>query len=153
MCQTIPYIGASQGKDDGMRIFLIAMLVLVGLTAKAQSCSAPKPLTTEQVSMVSGQWTGSYEIRGKKTEFTVAVGSPEINHFTSITSPPMAGDELGETYRFCGSGAFHFRKNLAEGYYEFDAVPVGGGMKGTLVVESNGVRTTGTFELVRERIN
>jgi hypothetical protein len=40
-----------------------------------------------------------------------------------------------ETYRFCVAGAFHFRKETNNEFYEFDGVPYDEEMKGTLSME------------------
>lgn len=103
------------------------------------------------MSSVKGDWTGYYEWKGKRTDFSVLIGSADKNNFTSVSSPPLAGEPLGEAIRFCGAGAFHFRKKIADGFFEFDGVPEGNLIKGTLVVESAGEKTTGVFELTRTR--
>jgi len=133
-----------------MRIFLAVFMIAVGYAAKSQSCAAPTPLTAKQVSLVKGDWTGHYEWKGKRTDFSVLIGSTDTDKFTSVSSPPLEGEALEEV-RFCGAGAFHFRKEVADGFFEFDGVPEGNLMKGTLVVESAGEKTTGVFELTRTR--
>lgn len=130
-----------------MKIFMAAALVLVGLTANSQSCSIPKPLTDAQKEMVKGEWTGYYELRGERIFFDVSIGSKE--QFTVVSVPPLSGDPVSEENRFCASGAFHFKKVVGEGSYEFDGVPVGNIMKGTVEVESARERYSGTFRLMR----
>jgi len=132
-----------------MRIFLAVGLVLVGLTGKSQSCSAPKPLTEAQAAMVKGDWTGYYELRGERIFFDVSIGLQEQKQFTLVLVPPLTGDPIEEENRFCGSGAFHFKKVVGVGLYEFDGVPVGDIMNGTVEVESAGEKHSGTFRLMR----
>ncbi len=133
-----------------MRVLLTAAMVLGSLTANSQSCSAPKPLSAAQVSMVKGEWKGHYDLKGERTEFAVIIAS-ENNPFTRISAPPLDGEPMKEEYRFCGGGAFHFKKKVAGGFYEFDGVPEGNTMNGTLVVEWGSENQTGTFAMTRSR--
>lgn len=132
-----------------MKTVLTLLLALSPFITFAQSCSAPQPLTAAQESSVRGAWKGFYELNGERIAFTATVGSATEKHFVVITASPLAGEALGESHRFCGSGAFHFRKEFASGAFEFDGVPSGGTMKGTLVVEQEGVKQWGKFEMTR----
>jgi len=133
-----------------MKHLLALLIAFSPVITFAQSCSAPQPLTAVQESSVRGAWKGFYELNGERIAFTATVGSATEEHFVVITTTPLAGEAVGESHRFCGSGAFHFRKEFASGAFEFDGVPEGGRMKGTLLVEQEGVKQWGKFEVVRD---
>lgn len=128
---------------------MIFALILATSTAHAQTCSVPQPLTDAQKAMVSGKWVGHFELGGVRKDFSVQVDFQSGAEAVTITHPPAEGNINGENLRFCGSGAFHFRKTLAEGYFEFDGVPGEKEMRGSLVVIAKGARTAGDFVLLR----
>lgn len=134
-----------------MKIFLVCLLVLAAPVAKSQSCSVPRPLTKTQQSMVQGTWSGHYQLSGKHTDLVVVVGAEEQKQYVAVSAPPLPGEPANELNRFCPNGAFHFRKELTEGSYEFDGVPEGDTIKGVLAVVTPRERLMGTFELTRTR--
>lgn len=97
--------------------------------------------------MINGAWTGYYLLNGKRTEFTVKIKSGDGSVQCTISNPPLTGEIQTEAYRFCGAGAFHFRKETNNEFYEFDGVPANGEMKGTLSTDAGGKKVFGEFYL------
>lgn len=134
-----------------LRIILLASVICLPVRAFTQSCSMPQPLIQEQKGLINGDWTGYYVLDGKRTEFTVQIRCSESIQ-CEISNPPVTEEILKETYRFCGSGAFHFRKETAHEFYEFDGVPENGEMKGTLATDADGKKVFGKFYLKRSEL-
>ncbi|MBX2966343.1 MAG: hypothetical protein KF845_09375 [Cyclobacteriaceae bacterium] len=116
----------------------------------SQSCTIPQPLTKEQKEMVRGEWHGHYELNAVKTAFTVSIDFDDDSNLAEISNPPLKGNVSHEEYRFCGAGAFHFKKVVPGGFFEFDGVPQGSSMDGTLVVLVGDVKKTGKFSLEKK---
>jgi hypothetical protein len=131
-----------------MKTLSFALMLVSGLT-NGQSCSVHQPLTDTQKAMVSGRWVGHYELGGIRRDFSVQVDFKSGTEAVTITNPPVEDKITDENLRFCPSGAFHFRKVIADGHFEFDGVPGAKEMKGSLVVVIKGGKKSGEFALQR----
>lgn len=127
-------------------VCVLILLIFTYVTTKSQSCTIPQPLTEEQKEMVKGEWSGYYELDGVKAAFKVSVDF-NIPDPVQVSRPPLKGDATGEEYRFCGAGAFHFKKMIGNADYEFDGVPEENVMQGTLVILTKDVKRSGKFYL------
>lgn len=133
------------------RILSAILAVAAGVSAFGQTCSIPQPLTLQQKEMVKGNWAGYYDVDGKKTEFTVSIDFQSGTEAVAISNAPLQGTADHEEYRFCGAGAFHFKKVFADGSFEFDGVPIGDRVKGTLAIVNGDHKLSGEFQMERVR--
>jgi hypothetical protein len=131
-------------------IIIVILISYPAMHGLSQSCSIPQPLTRAQIELVNGVWTGYYSLNGKHTEFTVKIKCGNGYIQCAISNPPLAGEIQREAYRFCGAGAFHFRKETKNAFYEFDGVPSNEEMKGTLSTEVEEKKVFGKFYLKKE---
>ena len=99
--------------------------------------------------MVTGEWSGHYELDSSRIAFTVFVNLNSDQNIIEVSNPPLSGLAEYEEYRFCPAGAFHFKKNLSFGYFEFDGVPISNSIRETLVVSVGDVQKTGNFFIER----
>jgi hypothetical protein len=132
-------------------IILITFISCTPLHGFSQSCSIPQPLTSAQMEMINGVWTGYYSLNGKLTEFTVKIKCSNGSVQCTISNPPLTGEIQSEVYRFCGAGAFHFRKETNDAFYEFDGVPANEEMIGTLSTDAEEKKVFGKFYLKKEK--
>jgi len=131
-------------------MILMTLISCVSVNVLSQSCSIPQPLTKQQIEMIDGEWIGYYLLNGQKTEFSVQIKSSSKSVHCQLSNPPLAGEIQKEEYRFCGAGAFHFRKETGENHYEFDGVPDNGIMKGTLAIGVDKKKIFGQFYLKKD---
>ncbi len=131
---------------------IMLLFVCINNNAKGQQyCTKPKPMTNEQMQLVSGIWRGNYTYKEKEQNFTVTVSVKNGQLVCEITNPPITGKETSDEYHFCDSGEFHFQKLIGDMSYEFHGVPADGRISGTLVVrkKDNQVPIYGEFTLVK----
>ena len=131
-------------------LLLVLTLAVVHNVVWSQSCSIPQPLTKEQKEMVKGDWQGHYELGDRKTDFTVSIDFDSKSNYVEVSNPPLEGNAENEEYRFCGAGAFHFKKILPGGFFEFDGVPQENSLNGTVVLSVGNIKKTGKFFLERK---
>jgi hypothetical protein len=135
---------------NNMKALFFLILTFVPNVVWSQSCNIPQPLTKYQKEIVKGVWCGHYELDNVKTAFTVSVDFDAESNFVEVSNPPVKGNIEYEEYRFCGAGAFHFKKVVPEGFFEFDGVPQKNFLNGTLVLLIGNVKKTGKFSLEKK---
>ena len=128
----------------------VIVLICFQLTATAQKCYIPKPMSEQQITTVKGIWKGSYQYEGKDYAMTVKLYT-DNSTTCQIENPPVEGKETGEQIRFCDGGEFHFKKIVGELSYEFQGTPSGDKIEGMLTVRKNDERLgqNGRFKLTR----